>query len=96
MKLKTVGILLKTRHRRIFKVGRVFTFAAAAYNLVRMRNLAMALCISRGRSVSSDANNGDPSMNAKNARKKVVGGGEESFAECILFISLLKREIWRE
>jgi hypothetical protein len=26
---------------RIFKVGWIFTFAAAAYNLVRMRNLAI-------------------------------------------------------
>ena len=37
--LKTVGMLRKTRHRGIFKVGWVFTFAAAAYNLVRMRKL---------------------------------------------------------
>ena len=37
--LKTVGGLGKTRHRGVFKVGWVFTFAAAAYNLVRMRNL---------------------------------------------------------
>jgi hypothetical protein len=37
--LKTVALLRKTRHRGVFKVGWVFTFAAAAYNLVRMRNL---------------------------------------------------------
>ena len=37
--LKTVGMLRKTRHRGLFKVGWVFTFATAAYNLVRMRNL---------------------------------------------------------
>jgi transposase len=37
--LKTVGALRKTRHRGLFKVGWVFTFAATAYNLVRMRNL---------------------------------------------------------
>ncbi len=37
--MKTVGMLRKTRHRGVFKVGWVFTFAAAAYNLVRMRNL---------------------------------------------------------
>jgi transposase len=37
--LKTVGMLRKTRHRGEFKVGWVFTFAAAAYNLVRMKNL---------------------------------------------------------
>ena len=36
-----MGMLRKTRHRGIFKVGWVFTFAAAAYNLVRMRNLAV-------------------------------------------------------
>jgi len=39
--LKTVGMLRKTRHCGVFKVGWVFTFAAAAYNLVRMRNLAV-------------------------------------------------------
>jgi transposase len=39
--LKTVGMLRKTRHRGVFKVGWVFTFAAAAYNLVRMRNLSV-------------------------------------------------------
>ena len=39
--LKTVGMLRKTRHRGIFKVGWVFTFAAAAYNLVRMRKLTL-------------------------------------------------------
>jgi IS5 family transposase len=38
--MKTVELLRKMRHRGIFKVGWVFTFAAAAYNLVRMRNLA--------------------------------------------------------
>lgn len=37
--LKTVGMLRKTRHRGVFKVGWVFTFAATAYNLARMRNL---------------------------------------------------------
>jgi transposase len=37
--LKTIAGLRKTRHRGIFLVGWVFTFAATAYNLVRMRNL---------------------------------------------------------
>jgi IS5 family transposase len=37
--MKTVGMLRKTRHRGVFKVEWVFTFTAAAYNLVRMRNL---------------------------------------------------------
>jgi transposase len=37
--MKTIGGLRKTRHRGADRVGWVFTFAAAAYNLVRMRNL---------------------------------------------------------
>jgi transposase len=37
--LKTVAGLRKTRHRGVARVGWTFTFAAAAYNLVRMRNL---------------------------------------------------------
>jgi len=37
--VKTVGLLRKTRHRGVFEVGWVFTFTAAVYNLVRMRNL---------------------------------------------------------
>ena len=39
--LKTVAGLRKTRHRGIARVGWTFTFAAAAYNLVRMRNLLL-------------------------------------------------------
>ena len=37
--LKTVAGLRKTRHRGADRVGWMFTFAAAAYNLVRMRTL---------------------------------------------------------
>jgi len=37
--LKTIALMRKVRHRRIHKVGWVFTFAAAAYNLVRRKNL---------------------------------------------------------
>ena len=40
--LKTVATLRKTRHRGLARVGWMFTFATAAYNLVRMRNLALA------------------------------------------------------
>ena len=40
--LKTVGGLRKTRHRGVDRVGWMFTFALAAYNLVRMRNLVAA------------------------------------------------------
>lgn len=37
--LKTIALMRKVRHRGLEKVGWVFTFAAAAYNLVRMKNL---------------------------------------------------------
>ncbi len=37
--LKTIALVRKVRHRGLEKVGWIFTFAAAAYNLVRMRNL---------------------------------------------------------
>ena len=37
--LKTIALMRKVRHRSLEKVGWVFTFAAAAYNLVRMKNL---------------------------------------------------------
>jgi transposase len=37
--LKTIALIRKVRHRGLEKVGWVFTFAAAAYNLVRMRKL---------------------------------------------------------
>jgi transposase len=40
--IKTIGGLRKTKHRGKDRVGWMFTFAAAAYNLVRMRNLAQA------------------------------------------------------
>jgi transposase len=40
--MKTVGVMRKTRHRGRRKVNWMFTFTAAAYNLVRMRNLAVA------------------------------------------------------
>ncbi len=40
--LKTIAGLRKTRHRGIARVAWMFTFAAAAYNLVRLRNLALA------------------------------------------------------
>ena len=41
--LKTVGMLRKTRHKGLRRVGWVFTFAASAYNLVRVRNLTSSL-----------------------------------------------------
>ena len=37
--LKTIALLRKVRHRGTLKVDWIFTFACAAYNLVRMRNL---------------------------------------------------------
>src|ERR1700752_595192 len=37
--LKTIALMRKVRHRGTLKVDWIFTFACAAYNLVRMRNL---------------------------------------------------------
>ena len=39
--MKTVALQRKTRFRGVDRVGCMFTFAAAAYNLVRMRNLTV-------------------------------------------------------
>ena len=38
--LKTIALQRKVRHRGVSKVNWIFTLACAAYNLVRMRNLA--------------------------------------------------------
>ncbi len=40
--MKTIGLMRKTRHRGADLVGWMFEFTAAAYNLVRMRNLLAA------------------------------------------------------
>lgn len=40
--MKTIGLMRKTRHRGKRRVGWMFVFAAAAYNLVRIRNLEIA------------------------------------------------------
>lgn len=40
--LKTIGMMRKTKHRGLARVDWVFTFALAAYNLVRIRNLMLA------------------------------------------------------
>jgi transposase len=39
--VKTIGGLRKTRHRGVARVDWIFSLALAAYNLVRMRNLAL-------------------------------------------------------
>jgi transposase len=39
--MKTIALQRKTRFRGLARVGCMFTFAAAAYNLVRMRNLSV-------------------------------------------------------
>jgi transposase len=40
--MKTVGLMRKLRHRGLLRVGWMFTFTAATYNLVRMRRLLAA------------------------------------------------------
>jgi hypothetical protein len=41
--LKTIALVRKVRHRGVSKVHWIFTLACAAYNLVRMRNMAAAV-----------------------------------------------------
>ena len=41
--MKTVGGMRKLRHRGLQLVGWMFTLAAAAYNIVRIRNLATSI-----------------------------------------------------
>jgi hypothetical protein len=43
--MKIVGGMRKLRHRALHSVGWMFTFAAAAYNLGRIRNLANAIAV---------------------------------------------------
>jgi transposase len=45
--LKTIALMRKVRHRGLEKVGWLFAFAAAAYNLVRMRTLLASTVPSR-------------------------------------------------
>jgi hypothetical protein len=40
--LRTIELLRKLRHRGTLKVGWMFAFACAGYNLVRTRNLMAA------------------------------------------------------
>ena len=40
--LKTIGLMRKTRHRGLRRVGWMFTFAVAVYNMVRLRRLTEA------------------------------------------------------
>jgi hypothetical protein len=41
--LKAIALMRKVRHRWVCRVHWMFTLACAAYNLVRMRNLATAV-----------------------------------------------------
>jgi IS5 family transposase len=41
--IKTIALQRQTRFRGLERVGWMFTFAAAAYNLVRMRNLQLSI-----------------------------------------------------
>jgi transposase len=42
--LKTIGLMRKTRHKGTDRVGWMFTFGLAVYNLVRMKNLEVEPC----------------------------------------------------
>jgi transposase len=61
--LKTIALLRKVRHRGIFKVGWVFSFAAAAYNFSPYEESGDASNVSRGRGVLAG-----PKMNPRDTR----------------------------
>lgn len=42
--IKTIGLMRKTRHRGIARVGWMFVFTVAVYNLLRIKNLVGAVC----------------------------------------------------
>ena len=67
----------EVRHRGIQRVGWVFTFAAAAYNLVRMRNLLEpGWCrMSQGRSVPAGGQSGqnEPQIEARTHFQRNLG-----------------------
>jgi hypothetical protein len=42
--MKTVGLQRKTRFRGVQRSGWMFTFAAAVYNLIRIKNLVVEVC----------------------------------------------------
>jgi hypothetical protein len=84
--IKTVGELRKARHRGLERVGWVFTFTAAAYNLVRVRSLmtiAVPALISRGQFVSE---------NVQNAHLAPVSPYVDDFAEQISFQEQIRKE----
>jgi hypothetical protein len=58
--LRTIALLRKVRHRGIFKVGWVFTFAARGLQLSPYEESGVASSVSRGRSVPAD-----PKMNPR-------------------------------
>jgi hypothetical protein len=47
--IKTIGCLGKLHHRGQERIQGIFTLAAAAYNLIRIRNLLAQGCLNAGR-----------------------------------------------
>ena len=57
--MKAIALLRKLKHREMFKVERIFAFAAAAYNLMRKQSLIPIASAARsGRIVSACRENG--------------------------------------
>ena len=64
--LKTIALMRKVRHRGLFKVDWVFTFACTAYDLVRLRNLSTTgevgqfgpkVCLLQAKKAAADSGN---------------------------------------
>jgi hypothetical protein len=43
-RLKTIGLMRKTRHKGVQRGGWMFTFTSAIYNLIRIKNLVAQPC----------------------------------------------------
>jgi hypothetical protein len=75
--MKSIGLLRKLRHRGLERVGWMFTFTAAAYNLVRIRNLMRGTpwpqCVSR-RQPAAPHLNLQPEGHQMESRKRAAEG----------------------
>jgi hypothetical protein len=85
--MKSIGLLRKLRHRGPECVGWMFTFAAAAYNLVRIRNLN-AVPHSRRLQTALRRPRSQQTFKTAGAMKMAIGKQATLFVELLFFRSL--------
>jgi hypothetical protein len=64
---KVIGLLRQLRHRGLARVGWIFTFTHAAYNLVRLRTLIGLGCVRERRTGEAGRRNG-PGATSRSSR----------------------------